>query len=876
MKTNRYFLSLLLLVLAEFAVFSIQAQTVGEVLYIYRNDGQFNAFFCEEVDSIAYSCYDADGVSYEEIVTQLVYTEDSLYRIPIAAIDSVSFVQPETKVKPDVMCMKEDWLPYILSVEDNTITFRATTPTDYLPVIGQVLMTETFEEPFTLGFSGRVTRKDLYSDRIVFTVEEVSLSDIYDHLVSVGVSSSYDENEAKPDRPKLVWAENSNKGVKFPLPNFEVELGPVTLSCSPSIVMKYIICVGEPNLKDYVDITVRHTYRGTASIDVKREAEYNPEPKWVLSVPINTSIPGLLYGKIRLGGFVRTSGSVNLSATQPFVISGVSGFVKAEGKPSQRTNSWTASLEGLEAELNLDGTFHTGVAAQLLFGIVHEKVASADITAYIGPKLSAHFSLSADGLVSRTLYSSLKNSEVNLKFTTEVIPGYRFWGSDEHLEAPVKLSWDKDINHWYVVPEFSELTYKSQGKSGILNGNISRNLLPKVSLGWAVYDDQDQIYDKYYFNQTYRKIGDWPNKGLQYKLSDLPSGGSYKAYPLVKLFGTEMRGDEGVAISTDFPVTLSDFEVTKSQYKKDGFSNDGKTYDYRFDVSVTATLDEETAKNVADWGYVYRDLNGQEKEISLRQFGTSKTDDRYAYYRNQPKSTCTLFGFVKYADSSEAFYGDPIEFELNHSETFCPDGNHPHMIDLGLPSGTKWACCNVGATKPEEYGDYFAWGETKGYKSGKRDFSWSTYKWCNGASNTQTKYCNDSDYGNNGFTDNKTELDLEDDAAYVNWGSNWRMPSKGQQDELRSQCTWIWTQLNGVNGYRVTSKTNGNSIFLPAAGYRYGASLSYAGSGGDCWSRTLSTDSPDGAYGLSFNSGFVDWYYSYGRSFGFSVRPVRR
>ena len=195
-------------------------------------------------------------------------------------------------------------------------------------------------------------------------------------------------------------------------------------------------------------------------------------------------------------------------------------------------------------------------------------------------------------------------------------------------------------------------------------------------------------------------------------------------------------------------------------------------------------------------------------------------------------------------------------------------------VDLGLPSGTLWATRNVGASKPEEYGDYFAWGETKGYNSGKRDFSWSTYKWCNGSSSSMTKYCDNRSYGNNGFTDNKTELDLEDDAAYVNWGSQWRMPSLDQIRELEAQCTWTWTTYKGTKGYLVKGK-NGNSIFLPAAGWRYDTPLSLAGSYGFYWSRSLTTDGSYDAYVLSFDSGRVDWNRS-SRYSGRSVRPVRR
>ena len=158
-------------------------------------------------------------------------------------------------------------------------------------------------------------------------------------------------------------------------------------------------------------------------------------------------------------------------------------------------------------------------------------------------------------------------------------------------------------------------------------------------------------------------------------------------------------------------------------------------------------------------------------------------------------------------------------------------------VDLGLPSGTLWATCNVGASSPEEDGDYFAWGET----APKDNYDWSTYKWCNGSRITLTKYCNNSGYGYNGFTDSKTELDPEDDAAYVNWGPSWRMPTLEQLQELCDCCTWQWTTLNDVNGLLVIGP-NENTIFLPAAG-GFSSHAYWAGENGYYWSRTLC--SPD-------------------------------
>ncbi|MGM9746521.1 MAG: hypothetical protein ACI30H_06160 [Paludibacteraceae bacterium] len=195
-----------------------------------------------------------------------------------------------------------------------------------------------------------------------------------------------------------------------------------------------------------------------------------------------------------------------------------------------------------------------------------------------------------------------------------------------------------------------------------------------------------------------------------------------------------------------------------------------------------------------------------------------------------------------------------------------PNGNESghEWVDLGL--SVKWATCNVGATKPEEYGNYYAWGET----TPKDYYYWSTYKWCNGSYDTQTKYCTNSSYGT---VDNKTVLDLEDDAAAVNWRGAWRMPTDAEWMELRENCEWTWTTRNGVNGREVTSKINGNSIFLPAAGYRSNDDLGDAGNYGSYWSSSLYTGYPYDARYVYFYSDNVYRYYYY-RYYGRSVRPV--
>ena len=185
-------------------------------------------------------------------------------------------------------------------------------------------------------------------------------------------------------------------------------------------------------------------------------------------------------------------------------------------------------------------------------------------------------------------------------------------------------------------------------------------------------------------------------------------------------------------------------------------------------------------------------------------------------------------------------------------------------VDLGLPSGTLWATCNVGANSPEEYGDYFAWGEIE-----PKDFyDWSNYKWCNGSKYSLTKYCTDSSHGT---IDGKTELDFEDDAAWVNWGPSWRTPSYEQQIELHTYCDGEKTTINGVNGFLLKGP-NGNTIFFPTAGQFY--HILSSPDDGAYWSRTLSSISTVSAPYLYFFEGWST-NQSTSRYIGFSVRAVR-
>ena len=193
---------------------------------------------------------------------------------------------------------------------------------------------------------------------------------------------------------------------------------------------------------------------------------------------------------------------------------------------------------------------------------------------------------------------------------------------------------------------------------------------------------------------------------------------------------------------------------------------------------------------------------------------------------------------------------------VNSINKFCPDENHPHAIDLGLPSGTKWACCNVGASSPEAYGSYYAWGETEE----KDTYDWSSYAHCDGSQFT----CHD--LGNE-------IIGKSNDVAQIQWGGTWLMPTQEHIEELLNNCTHEWTMMNGVKGVKFTSKTNNSFIFLPAAGKRYDSVLGETGVKGNYWTSTQDNSSNAFAYCLCFDA-VLTYCSDLPRNNGVSIRPV--
>lgn len=859
------------------------AQTVGDAFYIYRNDGQFNAFFRDEVDSIHYSCYDLDSVLHDDYITQVIYTPDSTYRIPLEAIDSVGFVQPENVLKKGVISLTGTLRDYLVKYDSIYLYFLDTTPSNILPRVGDRLATTEMSDIFPCGFFAEVVAVRKEDGFIVVECSGLELEDVFDSYCYIVDVVSTDESASAPRRD--VTPPNVDKVINVPYMSHSWSFGAgyslfsvsntVEASLKPTFRIRGNDLV-DPERGRQTDIRVTCNYTTGTKYDFAFEVAPDPfDVPFPLGRGESPVAPAISFFW-DFGVFAAISGSVSYSQsfTQDYVLhidykrEGIKmptinfdrptevGRQKSEPRIAVKGSlrggiygevgfkPWAVDKNALG---KVSGRLEIGVEAEMERGIDLGDLEAADQNTALYDFVDRVSDLALPDLALPSLTIS---PYASVSVTVAVGPWHSTW-------TPWKGKIGSPIYEGGFFPHFSNIRYERPGGDGRIKflGDLSRTCPFPWQIGFSVFDLNGNHVKTEYFDRTY--ITPYLFDEYDVTIDALSQDGEYKVYPSINVFDHRVLASPYVMVKP-CPVKLSDFKVTKSQYKSKGFTNDGLTYDYRFDVSITATL--ANSENVHDWGYVYRDPNGREKKISLVEpsgYGTSYTDTRWAYFRNDAKSTCTLYAYVEYVDSDEPVFGEPHDYPLDYEGgEMCPDSNHPHAIDLGLPSGTKWACCNVGASSPEGYGGYYAWGET----STKSVYNGDTYQY----------------YQNGSFVNIGSDIaGTSYDAATANWGASWCMPSQAQIRELQDNCSSERTQQNGVNGLLFTGP-NGNSVFLPAAGYRRGGELGYEGNVGYYWSSTLREGDPYGACYFDFVSGNTYWNYGSGRHGGRTVRPVRK
>ena len=733
---KRMILPLLLL-----AAVATRTLAQNDAMYIYRNDGEFNAFLKADIDSIAQSHYDADSVYHADWQMQVVYTPDSIYRIPLATIDSVSFIAPPAIINDKVFELTLAHDPYLSDCDTIRFTLSLDTPSEMRPSKGNIVVSTYDCLSFPDGIMARVLSKTQDDSGIHYNCEKVGLEDVYDQLIFIG--EGYIEEPEASSRRKVeatfnheLWNRNWSQTISKGGTTATLNVGDAA-----RVTITVNIQIGKPayfRMDLQNDLTSSINFNANSSFEKYFERQIAKVTFPRIRIPHCPLL--FITPKLTLSGYFAEGAEVNLDFGAHYNRTDKVSFVL-------QNKQWSVSHAprneaGIDvASLSMTGYAEIGLIPDLFFSFCGSAT-GIGVEYSIGIKESVDFKFDAVAAFDEGMYSALKDSYARTTLPQKIraYAQVGFWGDGVQplsysRSFEPQLGTDKYLLPLFTKPEFQQ---GASAKTAVLKTEPSRDLLLPVQLGMSFYEEETKLETKY-VSQTYRSQNQWPLNGMQVTYTNMESGKTYTAYPTVKIMGKELRA----VPSTDFPELLT-----------------------------------------------------------------------------------------------------------------CPDDNHPHAIDLGLPSGTKWCCCNVGASTPEGYGGYYAWGET----SEKSVYRWDTYAYYN----SNTGYVNiGSDIAGSGY-----------DAATVNMGAPWRMPSHEQQMELWSNCTRQRTQKNGVNGFLVTGPSGGQ-IFLPAAGFSWYGDLHYAGSYGYYWSSSLNPYYRGSAYCLSYNSVDGGWGWGYNRSYGQSVRAVR-
>lgn len=693
MKLTRH-ISLFIALLSVLNI-TAQQQQSQNALYNYRNDGDFNAWLNIDVDSITYSNIGIDSIEYDNIVTQEVWTPDSLYRIPLAAIDSIAFRAPEPEFKKGIFHITEEHVPYAIDIDSLCVTFDSSIPISLLPVVGQVIINDVYDEPFEEGFAGRVVNITYVDGMVRIECEEVGLDEVYEQLICVGKTIVYDDDDdlysSRRKSPRKIKF-NEDGTIELPLGKFSLDIltykeidqfteqptgnktNYVKLTAKPSLVIDYAIKFNVKGQEDVFKFVLGN--KCDLELDMKwpKSVKLVDWEKYLNTfIPIPTGVPGL-YSKICFGGYLKIEGDVRLEAKIPFSFQNNIGYDSQNDNFGGIVYNFQGTKLGMpELSASLNASISGGLAVKYVTCIVAEKLASTNLKVKTGPKLSGKLEISTNGYTEGnwSWYESMKDSKVTLEpLTVTVSGGINIFGKKKDwkytLPIPDYIDFLKK-RELYLVPLFTKPEYQKGANAitAMLKTEPSRNLLLPVKLGMSFYEGSSKLETKY-LSPTYRFQEEWPLNGVQVAYNNMMAGKTYTAYPAIKIMGIELRATP----STEFPdvsvpVEITQFEMTKAYYYPNHYTYNDKQYSFKYNCTAYVTLWDNT--NVVDWGYVYIDPYGSvSPPISLKQYSGTVGDPRYAYCRNEPTGTVKLRGYVKYKDDNETYYGEVQEFPIEY------------------------------------------------------------------------------------------------------------------------------------------------------------------------------------------------------------------
>ncbi len=885
-----------LFLLIQFAIFAICifAQNANQnAMFLYRTDGNINPFLLSDIDSITYSMYGPDSLLFDKVEIQVIWTQDSVYRIPVAEIDSISFTRPETKLQSDVVIMDYTWLPYIVSTDGMSITFNHDITNLWLPQTDVVLVYLSFDDIFPDGFAGRVSEIS-ESGNYAVNCDSVSLDEIYETLMIFGEYDVVPDSE-QPSKGRYRLAPHKapadwNSSLDFQIPFFNDHLSfgvnmQITVSPFLSVTKDRVIfemkisneeafrigaeftepfvekLIGDDLLKIKIPIPqtpLRLTFSMSPVIEMELRAGLNAELNFTTKSSFTMRMDNGVFsyrsvprkGKPNLNLKTTLSGSIGVGTKFPVGVSTIGNILSGNANMTLST--------GLECELSAGG-FQNPNAYQLFYDTYADWYTKLDIGAELKMKVfKFEWKFSKDKLFS-----------VKLKNQT-----------------------------WYLFPEFSDLNCNIQRDVLTSQVNVSRSLIIPVQLGFQFRKNNDNV--RKYDSETYN--GNTMGRILKMDYADLQPQTQYHISPIFKLFNFEIEATPDTVIyNNGGTAEVTNLNVNQKEYGYQQFTYNGSLYSYKYNCTTTVQLKDTVANTVEDWGYLYIDPNNDTAYISLAGKPAIYQDSRYVYYRNERKSTVKLAGYIKYYNSSKYYYGAVKVYDLVYDQNTGKFSVSPTKQVEFSPGNLQYQPSSGAWRFAPNQWDYV--GEANANIDNPSYSGWiDLFGW--GTGNNPTNY----------------STDYKDYLSFVDWGKNigngWRTLSYDEWDyliEKRANAENLHGNANvdGIAGkillpddwsgekvipYEISGITYAYSfsewckmeqlgaVFLPAVGYRTNTYVKLVGIIGVYWASSIGRQSDDASsvyfycpYDMEIDGGW--WYNGFGdfgyRYHGYSVRLVK-
>ena len=724
----------------------------GKVFYVYRNDGDFNGFFYNQVEGISYSDISLDGKQKPYQVVQEISTADSLYRIPLVSVDSVGFVQPPAIMNSNVFTFTSDHSSYILQANTESFTLKKNTPANYQPQVGNVVVSKYDCLSFPDGIMAKVLSRTEQSDGIYYVCEHASIDDVYDQIVYYGYGDTYNTQNVEKSRAldvnlglySVLWDDIIDRTF-----NYDETSTNVNHHAVGTLEITIRKMSGKPL---YARLTFDNDITSTYTLNASSERGFTPDPVKIG----NTLVAGRIFipecpaiwfePQMSLYGYLELVGSIDLDLSAHYRRFDKFHIICKDKK-------WTFDHRtpideyGLDlASLSIKGYAEIGVQPEFMISI-NGTATGIGISTRIGLRETADF-LKYDFLAeNHDIYSYFKDSKTEESLTFSCSAFAQMGIFEGCLRGEYQIGFRKiPFGTHYILPLFSEINIEKDENSysAAIKCSPSRDLLLPLKLGLGLYNEDGALIKAIYDQNDYQyENSDFT---LHKAFGDLERGKKYTVKPLMRLFGK------------DIPATpTKEFELKNEIYVLSLF---GSCIDENSAIIRGKVESFNPDSDEGEIGFFYNDKGfpsyGNGQKAVAGNLSTCKDGNFHSILTNLEENK-TYYMCAYCYHNGNYIYGETVPFKTMEKEFYysCPDNNHPHWIDLGLPSGTLWRCCNVGALTPEDFGGYF-------------------------------KY--------------KTSPNI---------------PTYEQWNEIASNQI---TNLNGVDGLLCTGK-NGGTIFLPEAGY---------------------------------------------------------